>query len=228
MAEFILPGPDKHTVVMGANGTGKTVAGAWILSKQNMADRPWVILDFKNEELWDSVRPQRLRLGEMPPRWGIHGKYGRGLYIMRVLPGQEQYLETWLWKVWKRENIGIFCDEATFLTGMNSIKAILRQGRSKRIPVIACTQRPIGIDREFFTESSYKQIFRLDDERDYKIIRGFTRNAQVEGLLPPHWSYWYDSKQATTFKLRPVPPPATIAADLRGAVGRKLVTLFLG
>jgi hypothetical protein len=226
MPEFVLPGPDKHTVVMGANGTGKTVLGAWVLSKQDMRKRPWVILDFKDEEIWDHVEPRRLRLGEFP--FG-HAKSGaHGLYIMRVLPGQEEQLEAWLWKVWKRGNIGLFCDEATFLTGMNSCKAILRQGRSKLIPMIACTQRPIGIDREFFTESKYKAVFRLDDDRDYKIIRGFTRNANVEPVLPKHCCYWYDSNQAHLFRLRPTPSPATIAADLRSASGARPVTLFLG
>jgi hypothetical protein len=205
---------------MGANGTGKTVAGAWVLSKQDMVKMPWVILDFKGEELWDAVRPIPLRLGQMP------GK--SGLYIMRILPGQEAQLEAWLWKVWKRGQIGLFCDEATFLTGMNSCKAILRQGRSKHVPIIACTQRPIGIDREFFTESSYKMLFRLDDVRDYKVVEGFTRNANMRPLLKPYWSYWYDSKQAHTFILRPVPNPAIIASDLRGVRGSRPVTLFLG
>lgn len=226
MVEFVLPAPNKHTVVMGANGTGKTILGAWVLSKQDMRKRPWVILDFKDEELWDDVQPRRIRLGEFPFGHAKSGKHG--LYIMRVLPGQEEQLEAWLWKVWKRGNMGIFCDEATFLTGMNSCKAILRQGRSKLIPMIACTQRPVGIDREFFTESTYKAVFRLDDVRDYKTIAGFTRGADVSTLLPKHWSYWHDSAQNHTFKLRPVPPPAMIAADLRGAAGARPVTLFLG
>lgn len=219
-AEFRLPGATDRAIFMGATGTGKTTLAAHVLSRQNMHARPWVILDFKNEELWDKVRPERLRFGKLP------GK--RGLYIMSVLPGQEHQLEGWLWQVWRRENIGIFCDEATYLAGMDSCKAILRQGRSKRIPVIACTQRPIGIDREFFTESGFKSIMRLDDERDYKVVKGFTRGANVEPILPDYWSYWHDNSQNHTFVLRPAPKPNIIAGDLRAAMGVKPVTLKLG
>ena len=220
MPDFRLPGATDRSIFMGATGTGKTTLAAHVLSRQNLIVRPWVILDFKDEELWDKVRPERLKLGELPGR--------RGLYKMSVLPGQDEALERWLWRVWSKGNIGIFCDEATYLAGMDSCKAILRQGRSKRIPVIACTQRPVGIDREFFTESAYKSVMRLDDNRDYKVVREFTRGANVEPLLPKYWSYWHDNAQNTTFTLRPAPSPATIASDLRAAMGQKPVTLKLG
>lgn len=209
---FQLPGAAHRTTVIGANGTGKTVAGAWLLSRQRFDKRPWVALDFKDEELWDQVgRPamQDLKLGQLP------GK--RGLYRMRVNPGQEDELEAWLWKVWAKEEIGIFCDEVGLMPQRNAFKAILRQGRSKRIPVIACTQRPVDCDREVFTESRFKMIFRLDDDRDIKVIKGFTRQAAIDQPLPKYWSYWYDADQAKLSVLRPVPDAATIAATLRAS-----------
>jgi hypothetical protein len=210
VTEFHFPGGADRTVVMGATGTGKTIAGAWILSHQNFSKRPWVALDFKDEEFWDQVGSppmRKLRLGDMP------GK--RGLYRMRVLPGQEDALEDWLWKVWKRGNIGLFCDEVSLMPQRDAFKAILRQGRSLRIPVISCTQRPVDVDREVFTESQYKAIFRLDDVRDYKVIQGFTRNAPIDKPLPPRWFYWYDGPAAKLYTLRPVPKPVIIASDLK-------------
>jgi len=210
MAEFILPGAEDKTVVIGATGTGKTVFGAWLLSKQRFDKRPWVAIDFKNEELWDDVGspPMRLlKLGSMP------GK--RGLYRMPVYPGQEEAFEDWLWKIWRKENVGLFIDEVTLVPQKAAFKGILRQGRSKHIPVIACTQRPVDVDREVFSEANYVSVFRLDDERDYKIIKGFTRNAPIEAPLPPHYSYWYDKRKFTCLTLQPVPAPASIAADLR-------------
>lgn len=207
---FRLPGASDRIAVIGATGTGKTVLGAWVLSRQRFDKRPWVCLDFKNEELWDIVGdpPMReLRLGQMPKK--------TGLYRLHVNPGQEDELEEWLWKVWGKENIGLFCDEISLVPNKNAMKAILRQGRSKRIPVIACTQRPVDCDREIFTEANIISVFRLDDVRDYKIIQGFTRNAPIETPLPAHWSYWYDKRNFSCSVLRPVPPPDTVASDLR-------------
>lgn len=209
---FRLPGANDRTAVIGATGTGKTVLGAWLLSRQRFDARPWVCLDFKDEELWDLVGdpPMReLSLGSMPKK--------TGLYRLRINPGQEDELENWLWKVWAKENIGLFCDEISLMPQRNAFKAILRQGRSKRIPVIACSQRPVDCDREVFTESQFISVFRLDDVRDYKTIQGFTRNAPIETPLPLHWSYWYDRANFSCLTLKPSPAPATVAADLKKA-----------
>lgn len=215
-----LPGGADRTVIIGATGSGKTTAGAWLLSRQNFEKRPWIILDYKGEELWDVVgdppiRP--LKLGAMPGN--------RGLYRMQVLPGEEDLIEAWLWKVWHKENIGIFCDEAALLPKKHAFKAILRQGRSKLIPVISCTQRPVDIDREVFTESGFKWVFNLEDERDYEVVGKFTRNAPIDQPLPERWSYWYDGPKRTLKVLRPVPNPDIIARDLRDKVP---VSFWLG
>ena len=208
--EFRLPGPEDRTVIIGATGTGKTVFGAWVLSRQNFQKRPWVWLDFKNEELCDTIGdpPMRdLRVGAMPAK--------TGLYRLRVRPDQEEALEGWLWKVWAKENIGIFCDEVSLIPKGKAFKAVLRQGRSKRIPVIACTQRPVDCDREVFTESQYTVVFRVKDARDYKTIREFAPEIPLDRPLPPHHSYWYDTKQNALFTLNPCPPPDIVAATLR-------------
>lgn len=210
MSEFRLPGAADRTVVIGATGSGKTVFGGWLMSRQRFDRRPWVCLDFKNEELWDLVgRPwmRDLRLGQMP------GKLG--LYRMRVDPGGDDALEEFFWKVRRRGNIGLFCDEVSLIPQRRAFKAILRQGRSLRIPVISCTQRPVDCDREIFSEFGFKSVFRLEDERDYKIIQGFTRRAAIDKPLPRFWSYWYDGGEARLSILRPVPNPSSVAAELR-------------
>lgn len=209
---FVLPGATDRTVIVGLTGSGKTIGAGWLLSQQNFNKRPWVIIDFKNEELWDRVGYppiRRLKIGEMPGRLG--------LYLMSVNPGQEEDLEDWLWKVWRHENIGLLCDEVALIPKGNAYKAIMRQGRSKRIPVISCTQRPVGVDREVFSESLYKMIFNLEDRRDEKIVEEFTRGYPAGLNLPPYWSYWYDGKQRRSFILRPVPNPDRVAGDLRAS-----------
>lgn len=212
-AEFTLPGVEDRTIVIGATGTGKTTFGAWLLSKQNFGKRPWIALDFKGEQLWDMIGdpPMRpLKLGAMPKK--------QGFYRVSVLPSDDDELEDWLWKIWERGNIGLFCDEASLIPQKAAFKSILRQGRSLHIPVIACTQRPVGCDRELFTESQYASVFRLDDERDYKVVQGFTRGAQIDRPLPPFHSFWYDKKKSQLQVLKPVPDGSIIAARLKAEI----------
>jgi hypothetical protein len=210
---FRFPGGDARTVVIGATGSGKTTLGAWLLSHQRFDKRPWIIVDFKGEELFDRVGfppIQRLKLGKMPGR--------SGLYLVTPLPSQDEQLEAWLWKIWARGNVGLFVDEAALMPDAGGAwKAIQRQGRSKRIPVIACTQRPVGIDRECFTEASFVSVFRLADERDYKVVSMFTRKAPLGASLPPFHSWWYDVGQDRLLRLSPAPSPAEIAGRVRAA-----------
>lgn len=210
---FRLPGAADRSVVIGPTGSGKTIMGAWLLSRQRFDKRPWVCLDFKDEVLWDQVGdpPMRpLKVGSMP------GK--RGLYRMHVDPGQEDDLEDWLWEVWRKGNIGIFVDEVSLVPQKRAFKAILRQGRSKLIPVISCTQRPVDCDREVFTESQFRVLYGIEDKaRDYPVIRGLFGDRDVREPLPEFWSYWYDVKQKTCLTLRPVPPPDIVAKSLREA-----------
>lgn len=213
--DFRFPGGDTRTIVIGATGTGKTTFGAWLLSHARFDKRPWVIIDYKQEELFEDVGSppiQRLSLGRIPKR--------KGLYIVSPRPGEDDEVEDWLWKVWSKGNIGIFVDEATLLPSQNAVKAILRQGRSKRIPIIACTQRPVDIEREFFTEANFVSVFRVQDERDYKIIRGFLRNTSIDQELPQHWSYWYDVARNLLLKLQPCPKPDIIANRMRAEAPR--------
>jgi hypothetical protein len=214
---FRLPGAADRTVVIGKTGSGKTTFAAWLLSKQRFDKRPWVILEFKYEELWERVGRSTIRkigLNDMP------GK--RGLYRLPVDPGQEDALEDWLWKIRKRGNVGIFCDEVAHAQG-NAYKAILRQGRALRIPVISCTQRPVNVHREIFSESSFISIFKMNDKRDYKIIAEFAGDFPIDRTLPPRWSYWIDKDNDKCLTLQPVPDPVEIARNLRTTVPTNLL-----
>jgi hypothetical protein len=219
--DFRIPGGTDRTVIIGGTGSGKTTFGAWLLSRQRFDLRAWVAIDFKGEELWGLVGSPPMRsldLDTLPT--------SLGLFRLSVQPGEEDALERWLWRVWGRENIGLFADEVSLMQS-NGFKAILRQGRSKRIPVIACSQRPVDCDREVFTEAGFRAVFRLDDERDYKIVRGLTRGADLSHPLPEHWCYWQDAARNVILVLKPVATPDAIAKRLREAipVPRKLLGL---
>ena len=210
---FKLPGGADRLTVIGMTGTGKTVLGAHVLSLQRWNERPWVAIDFKDEILWDKVGEppmQELRLGGAIPK-------KPGFYRLRVSPRDDDAFEDWLWRVWEKGNIGLFCDEVSLVPKKEAFKGILRQGRSKRIPVIACTQRPVDCDREVFSESNYVACFRLKDARDYKIVKEFTGNFPIETPLADHCAYWIDAKQNALFRLRPCPEPDLVAKALRDA-----------
>ena len=216
--QLILPGAEDRTIVIGSTGDGKTILVGWLLAQQRLDKRAWVWLDFKDEVLLDEVGTppiRKLRLGDMP------GKLG--LYRMFVRPDQEDELEDWLWKVWKRGNIGIVCDEVSLLPRGDAVKSIMRQGRSKRIPFIGATQRPVGCDPEIFSEAQYRVLFSIGDEhRDLPIIKGLFGRLDVRTPLPgPFYSYWYDVRRKQLTVLRPVPAPAIVAAQIRAAAPRQ-------
>jgi hypothetical protein len=210
---FRFPGGDSRTTVIGATGTGKTTCGAWLLSHQRLDLRPWILVDFKREGLFDAVGfpPIReLSLRDRPPS-------KPGLYLISPRPDEDDALDAWLWKVWERENTGLFIDEASLMPDKDAFRAILQQGRSKRLPVIACTQRPVDVKRGLFSEASYFAVYRLQDKRDAKIIEGFVPADLGQPLPGPHAWRWYDVAANELISMRPVPPPDEIADGLRDA-----------
>lgn len=210
MTSFRFPPGDSRTVVIGMTGSGKTTMGAWLLSNARLDKRPWIIFDYKGEELFDAVGYppiQKIKVGQMP------GK--RGLYLASPRPDEDDAVEAWLWKLWAHENIGLFFDEVSLVPHQSAFKAILRQGRSKRMPVISCTQRPVDVEREVFTEANFISLFQLEDARDYKVVKEFTNNPNGLEVLPKRWSYWYDKVERVRLTLKPVPHPDIIAKQLR-------------
>lgn len=212
MAQFRFPGGDSRTCCIGATGSGKTTCGAWLLAHQRFDKRPWIIVDFKRESLFDmiGIPPiQQIGLSSVPKR--------PGLYLVSPRPDQDDDLEAWLWKVWHRENVGLFVDEATLMPDKDAFRAILQQGRSKRIPLIACTQRPVDVKRGLFSEASYFCIYRMADKRDYRTVEGFVP-ADLSLPMPPYHWHWYDVQRNTLLHMGPVPRPRDVADLARARI----------
>ena len=217
---FRFPGADKRVTILGANGSGKSAFGTWLLSHQRFDKRPWIIITYKDEPLVEEIGfppLQELKLGSLP------GKRDLGAFQVSINPGQEDETEEWLWAIWRRENIGIFCDEAQMLPHKSAFRAILRQGRSKRIPVIACSQRPVDLQRELLSEANFFAIFRLTDDADYKRVREFVRAdmsifTDQKNPFPRYHCVWYDVAEQQSCPLQPVPIGATVAQRFRDNV----------
>lgn len=197
------PNNKQRLTIVGRTGSGKTVAANWHLSTRDFDVRPWVIYDFKGDQLINSIdRAEYVDTDFVP------GKKHKGLFIVQPLPHELEQVDAQLWKIWERENVGVYVDEGyMFNEGNRPIKSyetLLVQGRSKRIPMISLSQRPSWVSRFCFSEADFFQLFFLTDKRDRKTVEAFIPYG-LDYDLPEYHSYYYDvaKKQLNIFK--PVP-----------------------
>lgn len=195
---FELPKPDEHTTVIGRTGSGKTQLGAWILSKSDYHARPHYVFDWKREKLFNSIaKAHRLKPGTALPT-------DPGLYILPFMPDDETLDDT-CWQIYHNENACVLVDEGSMIDRFSQpFRALMTQGRSKNINLINLTQRPANCAREVFSEASHLCVFQMNDDRDKKIIQGFT-NLDLEPILPQYHSHWYNAKSGENYNLLPAP-----------------------
>lgn len=203
MTDFQLPKADEHTSIIGRTGSGKTQQGAWLLSQADLHRRPHVIIDYKGDDLLneiDGVRELSLKDTAKKP----------GLYIVHIMPGDDDEVENFLWNIWKQENTGLYIDEGYMIDKYSrAFNSLLTQGRSKKVSVTCLTQRPTACSRFIFSEASHISLFHLNDVRDYKTVQGFAP-VNIEDQLPEFHAHWYNVKKNKKYLLRPVPDRDTI------------------
>ena len=143
-SRFRFAGGDQRTTILGATGSGKSTCGLWMLSHQRL-DLPAV------GDLRLQAQEVVLRRGGVPAdpaaRPRRQGAEEAGLYLnFGHVPGEDDAVEALLWRIWEAENCGLYVDEAPLMPDRsNAFAACIAQGRSKAIPIIACTQRPVGV-----------------------------------------------------------------------------------
>jgi len=206
-----LPNNSNRIAILGRTGSGKTQAAVWLLSRQNFFRTPYVVLNFKGDELIDSIPgAEHVELGYVP-------KHG-GIYIVHPLPAATEEMQAYLWKLWERQNVGIFVDEGYMLSDDAAFQALLTQGRSRRIPMMVLSQRPSWITRFAFTEAQFVQLFSLTDRRDLKTVAQFVSYDGIEELsLPEYHSLYFDVARNRSWILKPVPSEDKIL----GAIERR-------
>lgn len=203
-----LPTSQQRQLIVGRTGSGKTRAACWNLSMRNLNTMPWIVLNHKREELIDSVDgAQFVDLDFVPKK--------PGLYIYHPLPDDDEAVTALLYKIYLKGRCGIYVDEGTMLKPTNrAMNACLTQGRSKHIPIIILSQRPVGLTRHARTEADHYQIFELIDKADRDVLRGFVAadleawmdaDEGKEPKLPKYHSLWYDVGQRRVFLMKPVP-----------------------
>lgn len=204
---------------MGRTGSGKTQFGTWLLSQCDFESQPYVIIDYKHDDLLCEIRGiKEIGLNEIPKK--------PGLYTIKPLPHEENEVENWLWKIWAQENIGLYVDEGYALpTKSEAFQAILTQGRSKRIQAICLTQRPTWVSRFVFSEADFYAIFHLNDHRDRLTVQSFTPKERMDlkNRLPVYQCYWYDVGNDNVFIMQPVPQADIIIDDIESRLKKKRI-----
>ena len=199
-----LPNDSERLLIIGKTGSGKTQAAVWHLSKR-FGRIPWVIFDYKGDGLIKDI----YGLKEINSASEIEKN---GIYAYRPGVDSDDVTENFLMDLWLRGNVGLFFDEAYMLPNSKAVRAIATQGRSKTMPMIILTQRPVWISRFFLSEADFMQFFRVNDERDLKTLRGFMP-SEIETPIDKYHSWYYDVADDEIMELSPVPERETILAS---------------
>lgn len=195
-----LPGDTHRLVNVGRTGTGKTVIALWHLSRQNLRAKPWIAYDFKGDEHINSIeRAEHVDTSFVPK--------GRdsGVYIVHPRPKMDdKAVEAQMWALWKRQDVGIYVDEA-YMIDNDAQNAILTQGRSRHIPMIINTQRPVWLSQFVFSEADFYHVLQMNRRKDREIMEGIIDIESGLDKLPEHHSYYYDVSRDAVAIFKPVP-----------------------
>ena len=202
------PGNSHRVSVIGRTGSGKSVAGLFLLSLKNFAAFPWFICNAKRDQLIASIGKipgvERLTFKDKIPK--------RGLYILDGTPAdfKSDDMEEFLTRIHARGNIGMFQDEGyVFNPRSDALNNIYTQGRSLKVPVITLSQRPAWLSPFSFSEADFIQSFDLNKKEDRKRIEEYAP-FDMETRLPDYHSRWYDVGRNVAQTFSPVPPPDAI------------------
>ena len=201
MAGAGMPGDNHRISIVGRTGSGKTYAALWHLAMRSWHHRPWIVFDFKGDKNIALIPGlEEVDIKKPPPR-------KPGIYVVRPLPTDDdaEAQVKFMWKIWENEKTGMYIDEG-YMVGKNNaaFRANLTQGRSKEIPMIILSQRPLWLDRFVWSEADFFQVFHLSTEDDRKVISRYLPVKSVE-RLPQYHSYYYDVGADEIVTLRPVP-----------------------
>jgi hypothetical protein len=204
MPRPVLPSLTQRVSVSGRTGSGKTRLCAHLLSLARFDKQPFIIVDFKGEELFmltDCIREIGLH-ESLPSKPGV--------YITRPDISDESKIEldAWLKNVWRKERIGLYFDEfahVPYRGKFNAIEGILMQGRSKKLPLIACTQRPCHCTRFLFSEADIHCAFNLTLRADQERIEEYIGRERLIEPFKPYHSGWFDIAKHTYWKMKPCP-----------------------
>jgi hypothetical protein len=204
-----MPGDTERHAIVGSTGSGKTIFGLWCLSRRNYDRKPWLLIDFKHDEHIGKI--PRVEEIDVTSRIPKH----KGLYVVRpsIKELDDGSVTDMLFRIWERENIGVFVDEGYMIPRLDrGMRALLTQGRSKRIPMINLSQRPAFVSPFLLSESEFKTVFYLEHPADVERVQEYMRMPRTANPMEllDHHSYWYQREGRQFRYLSPCPPEAEI------------------
>lgn len=207
---------ERHAIV-GMTGSGKTTFGLWCLSRRRYDKMPWIIIDFKRDPAIARIpRLEEFGVSEKLPR-------GKGLFVVRPTPADidDGLVTDLFFRIWDKEKTGIFIDEGYMIPRLDKgLRTVLTQGRSKRIPMIALSQRPAFISPFLLSESEYKSVFYLGHPSDIERMNQWMPACDPTSL-PDHFSFWYGIKGREFATLAPCPNEDQILDAFDNKIARR-------
>lgn len=204
------PDDTQRMSIVGATGSGKTHMAIWHLSRRSYDRMPWIVYDFKRDDFINTIEgAQYIDVDDEPPT-------DPGLYIVQPQPeDDDELVNRQMRSIWRNGNTGVFVDEGYMISKNNrAFRALLTQGRSKHIPMIVLSQRPVWMDRFVFSESEFFHIFRLQAKQDMKKVEEFIPH-DLSIRLPNRQSYYYDATENRILVMEAAPSREAILATFQ-------------
>lgn len=184
-------GAGDRVLIVGHTGSGKSTAASLIANA-------WPRVLVVDPKLDDAVAELPNATIAYGARRALEALPGRVIY--RPLPSELEDLtvafEPLARRVFTAGSCGLVLHETEILAPASGARRWLRSlimwGRSRRVPVILCSQRPSRIDRLARSEPAHVYLFRLRDADDLRTISGVmgVNSAALTPLAEPHAFYY--------------------------------------
>lgn len=195
-------GQGEHLSIVGATGSGKTVLQNALLPLRTyvaaIGTKPTSKPDPSLVELLQNGYERVANIPRAPhlhPRVVLWPQYVKreDLDVQREMIGQalDDAFRAGGWTI-AVDELGYLCRELKLQPAMLNL---WQQGRSLGITVVACTQRPAWVPRDFYGASTHLFVGAVRDPYDRSRIRGMggVNSAELQRIVStlPRWHFLY-------------------------------------